>query len=120
MAYVASLREEALGFPEAWADHPWDHWVAKVRKKVFVFLDQDHAIKGAIRMSLKLPHTGDMALSLPFATPTGYGLGKAGWVSFSMKPQDVPPISIAKAWLRESYVAVAPKTLAQQLPSEGA
>ena len=32
------LRERALALPEAYEDHPWGETVAKVGKKVFVFL----------------------------------------------------------------------------------
>lgn len=32
------LREYALGLPEAYEDFPWNESVAKVNKKVFVFL----------------------------------------------------------------------------------
>ena len=35
------LRKYALGFPEAWEDFPWEHQVVKVRKKIFVFCDND-------------------------------------------------------------------------------
>ena len=36
-----------------------------------------------------------MALLLPFATPTGYGLGKSGWVSARFAPSDDPPLGDA-------------------------
>ncbi|HCO04282.1 MAG TPA: dGTPase, partial [Actinobacteria bacterium] len=32
------VRTFALGLPEAYEDHPWGESVAKVNKKVFVFL----------------------------------------------------------------------------------
>ena len=43
--------------------------------KVFVFLGRDDAGLG---LSVKLKHSRLMALGLPFASPTGYGLGKSG------------------------------------------
>ena len=54
-------------------------------------------------------------LALPFTEPTGYGLGKSGWVSFTCRAKDVPPMSMLREWIEESYRAVAPKTLGRQL-----
>ena len=33
-----------------------------------------------------------MALGLPFAEPTGYGLGKSGWVSFQPAEAEIPDL----------------------------
>jgi hypothetical protein len=57
------------------------------------------------------------ALDLPFAKPTGYGLGKSGWVSATFEAKDRPPVEILEAWIRESYSAVAPKKLVAELDS---
>ena len=47
------LLKHALAMPGAWEDHPWDHTVAKVGKKVFVFLGEME--NGQLSMSVKLP-----------------------------------------------------------------
>ena len=101
------LRERALAFPGAWEDHPWGDTAIKVGKKMF-------AVLGETTMTLKLPESGDAALSVPGAAPTGYGLGKAGWVTL---PTDaaMPPFEVWCDWLEESYRAVAPKRLAAEL-----
>jgi hypothetical protein len=65
-------------------------------------------------ISCKLPDSAPMALTLPGVAPTGYGLGKAGWVS-AQYPPGKAPVAMLKEWLRESYCAVAPKKLAAQL-----
>lgn len=106
---VKKLREYALSLPAAHEDYPWDHAVAKIGKKVFVFLDQDHAVGDKVKFSVKLPRTADLALALPFATPTGYGMGKYGWVSFSFSARDAPPLPMMCEWIEESYRAIAPK-----------
>lgn len=108
---LVAMRDFALTFPEAWEDFPWDHPALKVRKKVFLFLG---ASAETLEFSCKLPESGDV-LALPFTEPTGYGLGKSGWVSFSCKPGEVPPRSMLKGWIEESYRAIAPKTLIKQL-----
>ena len=63
-------------------------------------------------LSVKLPESGPMALLLPFAKPTGYGLGKSGWVSAHFVASDDPPLGMLREWIDESYRAVAPKKLA--------
>ena len=103
------LREFAMGLPGATEDFPWGERVAKVNGKVFVFLGIDPVPGGPMGLSIKLPVSGEEALDLPFAEPTGYGLGKSGWVSARFEPGDHPPIEILKAWILESYRAIAPK-----------
>ena len=45
---------------------------------------------GRFSVTTKLPHTGVMATSLEFAEPSGYGLGKSGWVTAVFEEGDVP------------------------------
>jgi predicted DNA-binding protein (MmcQ/YjbR family) len=109
------LRHFALGYPGAHEDHPWGETVVKVGKKVFVFLGKPAE---GVSLSVKLPSSGTLALSLPFASPTGYGLGKAGWVSVQFGKGEKVPVPMLQQWIDESYRAVAPKTLVARL-SEG-
>ncbi|HEX9148136.1 MAG TPA: MmcQ/YjbR family DNA-binding protein [Thermoanaerobaculia bacterium] len=112
-----ALRRYALSFPGATEDFPWGERVVKVKGKVFVFLGMDPVPGGAIGLSVKLPESGPDALDLPFAKPTGYGLGKSGWVSATFQAKDRLPLEILKGWIRESYCAVAPKKLVAELES---
>ena len=102
----------ALALPGAYEDFPWGERVAKVGKKVFAFLGKPGDDDAGVGFSVKLPHSAATALEGPHATPTGYGLGKAGWVSFDFPVGEAPPLETLVAWVRESYVAVAPKKLA--------
>ena len=104
------LLEFALGLPEAVEDHPWGEAVAKVRKKVFVFFGGPTTG----RMTVKLDESHGHALSLDGATPTGYGLGKSGWVTL---PTDAPGVEheLLCEWIEESYRIVAPKRLVAAL-----
>ena len=106
------LRKFALSLPQAVEDFPWGEVVAKVNGKVFVFLGCDPAPGAPIGLSVKLPESSVEALELPFTKPTGYGLGKSGWVTASFDPGEELPLEILKSWIRESYRAVAPKKLA--------
>jgi predicted DNA-binding protein (MmcQ/YjbR family) len=109
----AQLRAAALAYPEAVEEFPWGERVIKVKKKVFVFLGHDG--DDGVGLSVKLPHSGGFALSLPFASPTAYGLGKSGWVSASFGAKDDVPVEMLRAWIDESYRAVAPKKLVAAL-----
>lgn len=109
------LRAFAMGLAGATEDFPWGDRVMKVNGKVFVFLGLDPVPGGPIGLSLKLPASGQEALDLPFTKPTGYGLGKSGWVTATFEPGDVLPVEILKAWIRESYCAIAPKNLVARL-----
>jgi predicted DNA-binding protein (MmcQ/YjbR family) len=108
----AALREHALSFPEAREDFPWGERVVKVAGKVFVFLGR---AEGGLSMSVKLPGSATLALDLPFASPTGYGLGRSGWVTARFEAGEKPPVDLLKRWIDESYRAVAPKRLAARL-----
>ena len=71
--------------------------------------------ENGLSLSVKLPGSASMALGLPFASPTGYGLGKSGWVTASFGPRERPPVELLKHWIDESYRAVAPKRLVDTL-----
>jgi predicted DNA-binding protein (MmcQ/YjbR family) len=107
-----ALRDFALGYPGAHEDMPWGHRAIKVKGKAFLFMGHQ---SGGLGLSVKLPHSKDAALMLPFATPTGYGLGKSGWVSAEFAKTDKPPLELLRQWVDESYRAVAPKKLVAQL-----
>ncbi len=107
-----ALREYGLSFPEVTEEFPWGHRTLKVKKKAFVFMGNDESGFG---LSVKLPESGQAALSLPFTEPTGYGLGKSGWVSAKFPPKAKIPVDLLEKWLLESYCAVAPKKLASQV-----
>ena len=117
-ARVVALRQQllkfALSLPEAWEDHPWGHSVVKVRKKIFLFLG---GTEGSPGMDVKLPLSADHALSVPRSAPTGYGLGRHGWVSLALNVPSppFPPLDVLTDWVEESYRAVAPKTLVAKL-----
>ena len=88
-----------------------------MRDKVFVFLGRDDEDLG---LTVKLPSSGLMALGLPFASPTGYGLGKSGWVTARFTAKDKPPVDMLRQWIDESYRAVAPKELVKALDQAAA
>jgi hypothetical protein len=93
-------------------DHPWGHSAFKVGAKAFLFMATED---GGLSLSVKLPQSGLMALSLPFAAPTGYGLGKSGWVTASFAAKESPPVPVLERWVDESYRTIASKKLVARL-----
>jgi predicted DNA-binding protein (MmcQ/YjbR family) len=106
-AALAELRAFGLEYPGAHTKSPWPgHLDLAVKGKTFAYL----SIPGEpFSISCKLPQSAAAALMLSNAKPTGYGLGKSGWVSASF-PNDVP-VAMLKEWIDESYRAQAPKKL---------
>jgi predicted DNA-binding protein (MmcQ/YjbR family) len=111
---LAELRAWGLAsFPGAHSKSPWPgHDDLAVKDKTFAYL----AAEGEpFSLSVKLPYTGEVALDLPYAAPTGYGLGKSGWVTFTPSAEAMPRIEQMKDWIDESYRAQAPKRLVKEL-----
>jgi predicted DNA-binding protein (MmcQ/YjbR family) len=110
------LRRYALAFPGAVEEFPWGERVIKVRGKIFVFLG---IVQGGLRVTVKLPISSEMALTLPYVERTGYGLGRSGWVTARFDGRRKPPVDLLQDWIEQSYRAVAPKKLAEQLKNGG-
>ncbi len=113
---LSALREFALAYPEAKEEFPWGHRAIKVKGKIFATLVSS---KDGVSISVKLPHSGRMALLQPYASPTEYGLGKSGWVTARFEPGAEIPVDLLEQWIDESYRAIALKKLVARL-DEGA
>ncbi|MCX3289098.1 MmcQ/YjbR family DNA-binding protein [Streptomyces sp. NEAU-H22] len=110
------VRVFALGLPDAVEEFPWGESVAKVNKKVFVFLGvQDGSYPLGVTVKLKDETAHAHALACPGAEPAGYGLGKAGWVSVPLEQQGAPAAEVLCEWVEESYRVIAPKRLIVEL-----
>jgi len=112
------LRDYALTLPEVHEDMPWGERAMKVKNKVFIFLGRD--MDTDFGLSVKLPNTNKSALRLPFTSPTGYGLGKSGWVTAKLDDHSQASFEMLRDWVKESYCAVAPKALADQVQPDPA
>jgi predicted DNA-binding protein (MmcQ/YjbR family) len=104
----------ALGLPGAWEDHPWEETVAKVGKKVFVFFGSE-ASPSWPSMTVKLAESHDQAMAIPGTEPTGYGLGRSGWVTIPFGSRLLPPLGVLTDLVEESYRLVAPRKLVAEL-----
>ena len=111
-AIVARLPEAVRVDVEAWDGEP----TFRVTNKSFVFTD-----KAAAGISVKLPveEAAAVVASDPGATPTGYGLGRHGWVSVEIgKRPTAARWREVEEWVRTSYTMVAPKRLARMVLEE--
>jgi len=115
--FGARVRDYALSLPGAYEEHPWGESAAKVKGRVFAFLGRLDPDDGVYRLSVKLPESGTGLMGFAFAAPTGYGLGKSGWVTLTVETNsdESPPAELVCEWVRESYRAVAPKQLVAAL-----
>jgi predicted DNA-binding protein (MmcQ/YjbR family) len=112
-AIVKELRAFGLAYPGAHSKSPWPgHDDLAVNDKTFAYLPAEGE---PFSLSVKLPYTGEVALDLPFAKPTAYGLGKSGWVSFTPSGSEMPGLGQLRDWIDESYRAQAPKKLVKEL-----
>lgn len=105
----------AAKMPGAWEDHPWDHTVLKVGKKVFVFFGGAAAPEDQLSVTVKLPVSYEMALTLPYVSPAGHGLWKGGWAQLRQATGDDFDLTTIEGWILQSYRAVAPRKLVKQL-----
>ena len=109
---VARLPEATRVDIEAWGGEP----TFRVRGKNFVFASPD-----ATSISVKLPKEEAVAVvgTDPHVAPTGYGLGRHGWVSVTLGARlgRVRWVEVEE-WIRTSYTLVAPKGLARQVLDE--
>jgi len=112
-AALREIRAFGLAYPGTHLKSPWpDHCDLAVKDKTFAYLSIEGQPFG---ISCKLPLSGAVALMLPNARPTEYGLGKSGWVTVDFAPGQVPPLPLIKSWIDESYRAQAPKKLVATL-----
>lgn len=113
------VREFALGLPGVGEEFPWGESVAKVNKKVFVFMGvEDGDRPPGVTVKLTAPEAHEHALSHSGAEPAGYGLGKAGWVTVPLSGEGAPGAGLVCDWVEESYRAIAPKRLLADLDAQ--
>jgi predicted DNA-binding protein (MmcQ/YjbR family) len=108
-----ALRKLGRGFPGAHLKSPWPtHKDLAVNDKTFAYLSTDGE---PFSISCKLPESHEAAMTLPHTSPTGYGLGRSGWVTATPPEDDMFPMEVFEEWIEESYRAQAPKRLVKEL-----
>ena len=111
-AIVARLPEAVRVDIEAWDGE----LTFRVNGKNFVFTHPEFQ-----SITVKLPKEEATAVLATdkAVTPTGYGLGRHGWVSVALPAKiSVRRWEQLEEWIRTSYTLVAPKKLARQVLEE--
>jgi len=106
-AIVRRLPEAERVDIEAWGGEP----TFRVRGKNFVFSDQE---AHGISVKLTKEEAAAVVATDRGAEPTGYGLGKHGWVTSRFATGDEAPLDLVREWIDESFRAVAPKSVVAQ------
>lgn len=117
----AELTAYGLTFPETTAGRGWGVTRALyVRKKMFaVFGDKGEALD-ALTMIMKLPISAEMAQNLYFVRDKGGWFKQHNWIvaHFGADDDIVGELDTLKGWLKQSYVAIAPKKLTRDWRGE--
>jgi predicted DNA-binding protein (MmcQ/YjbR family) len=117
LSELAKLAAICAGLPEAErVDYP-PHVQFRVRKRTFAYFLDDHHGDGIIGVTCKAP--GSQPQALIDANPGGRFylpsyLGPRGWVALRLDRDDVDWTEVADL-VTESYIQIAPKTLAKRL-----
>lgn len=111
-AIAKKLRSHALSYPETTEAFPWGESAFKVKGKTFVFMRAD---PNDLSFSVKLSKSRKQARALPGSEPTHYGLGAKGWVT--LRPTPKTSLELLLSFVDESYRAIAPKRVLEQLDS---
>jgi hypothetical protein len=107
-----------LTFPETTAGPAWiPARGLYVKKKMFCVFGAKSQPLDALTILMKLPISAEMAEELPFVRPARGWFKQHNWVTAHFGPEDdvLAEMATLKGWLKQSYVAVAPKKLGRMV-----
>jgi hypothetical protein len=114
----AELTAYGLTFPETSAGPGWTITRALyVRKKMFAVFGATGEPLDALTLIMKLPISAEMAEALPFVRPARGWYKQHHWLTAHFGAEDdvLAEMDTLKSWLKQSYVAVAPKKLGRMV-----
>lgn len=114
----AELTAYGLTFPETVAGLGWVPTRALyVRKKMFAVFGAKAEPLDALTLIMKLPISAEMAEELYFVRPARGWYKQHNWIIAHFGPEDdvLAELATLKGWLKQSYVAIAPKKLGRML-----
>lgn len=114
----AELTKYGLTFPETSAAPAWTTTRGLyVRKKMFAVFGATSEPLDALTILMKLPISAELAEELPFVRPAKGWYKQHKWVTahFSADDDVLAELETLRGWLRQSYIAVAPKMLGKNL-----
>jgi hypothetical protein len=112
------LTAYGLTFPETTAGPAWiPARGLYVKKKMFCVFGAKGESLDALTILMKLPISAEMAEELPFVRPARGWFKQHNWVTAHFGPEDdvMAEMATLRGWLKQSYVAVAPKTLGRMV-----
>ena len=112
------LTAYGLTFPETTAGPAWiPARGLYVKKKMFCVFGAKSEPLDALTILMKLPISAEMAEELPFVRPARGWFKQHNWVTAHFGPEDdvLAEMATLKGWLKQSYVAVAPKRLGRMV-----
>ena len=112
------LTAYGLTFPETTAGPAWiPARGLYVKKKMFCVFGAKGEPLDALTILMKLPISAEMAEELPFVRPARGWFKQHNWVTAHFGPEDdvMAEMATLRGWLKQSYVAVAPKTLGRMV-----
>jgi hypothetical protein len=110
----AELTEYGLTLPETDAAPGWTTTrCLRVRKKMFAVFGETGQKLDALTLIFKLPISAEMAEDLYFVRPARGWFKQHNWVTAHFGPDDdiLADMHTLRGWLKQSYVAMAPKKL---------
>lgn len=114
----AELIKFGLTFPETTTAPAWPPTRALyVKKKMFAVFGAKAEPLDALTTLMKLPISAEMAEELPFVRPAKGWFKQHNWVTAHFGADDdvLAEMETLKRWLKQSYIAVAPKTLGRMM-----
>lgn len=114
----ADLIAYGLTFPETSVGPGWIPTRALyVRKKMFAVFGAKAEPLDALTLVMKLPISAEMAEELSWVRPAHGWYKQHNWVTAHFGAEDdiLAEMATLRGWLKQSYIAVAPKTLGKQI-----
>ncbi|HYD73085.1 MAG TPA: MmcQ/YjbR family DNA-binding protein [Candidatus Binatia bacterium] len=114
----AELTAYGLTFPETTHAPAWlPTRGLYVRRKMFAVFGAKAEPLDALTLLMKLPVSAEMAEELPFVRPARGWFKQHNWVTAHFGPEDnvLAEMATLRGWLKQSYIAVAPKKLGRAL-----
>jgi len=119
----AELTAYGLSLPETDLAPGWtDTRYLRVRRKGFAVFGDKGEAHDALTVTLKLPISYEMIQDLPFVRQGSPWYRQNRWAIAHFGPDDdiLAELDTLRGWMRQSYVAMAPKALIRLLPETGA
>jgi hypothetical protein len=119
----AELTRFGLSLPETESGPGWPPTrCLKVRGKMFFVFGDRKEPEGALTMIMKLPISAEMVQDLYFVRESKGWYKQHDWVIARFDAEDdiLEEMETLKAWLIQSYCAMAPKRLAKMVRGEAA